>query len=463
MDNNLKKALSPFKRRLAAEAAVRSAADSALAVLACALVLIAALRVLSRPLPAPGWMPAAWLALAALLYAARYRPTAQVIARRIDATGQMDAVSTAVAFQGSDSGLCRLQREETIRLLKRLPPKAVPIHMPVRRIAVCLLLLAAVCAAALVPVGQENPAETRDEAIRLVQARLDSLRTLVEEAELRPEDRAQLLDELDAMQAQLDQGQMDVTALAELSRRMDELVRSVGQLTPVDTYAEALLEYGLLRPIGEAIAAEDEAMLDEALAALESSLIAEEGMQQINALMAVVLEIGGSMKRPVRDSRQDVLAHAFAVLSGKLESAAAMVYNRQDNTKKIQGAFADLRASILDFFAGKDLERETAQEEDHTQRRLSHWAEKPGENEVDYGAVETVYDPPQGALEGYVPGALGADGRIQRIEAPPEGTMEGEVPYGSVYAAYYAAYLQEQDGIPEVLRETVAAYFTSLQ
>ena len=77
--------------------------------------------------------------------------------------------------------------------------------------------------------------------------------------------------------------------------------------------------------------------------------------------------------------------------------------------------------------------------------------------------METVYDPPAGgARDGYVPGALDADGHVQRIAAP-DGPIEGEVPYGSVYGAYYAAYLQAQDQLPRELQETAAAYLLSLQ
>ena len=467
MDGELKRALAPFLRRLWREAAARSGVNGALAVLPLALAGEIVCRALHRPLPGAAGALGAWMLTAALLYVLRDRPTQREAARRIDALGLHEAVGTAVEFQGCDSGMCRMQRAQAVEALERTDPRSLPVSQPVRRGAVCLCLLAALCIVSALPqsVWPDAPGDAaQSDAVSLLQARLDALRQTIETAELRAEDRAQLLAQLDAMQAQLDEGQLDVSALPELSRRMDELAGSVDQLTPVDTYAEALIEIELLRSVGEAIAAEDETALAQAFSEMERRLTGLSGTEQINALMDVVYAIGSSMRRPVRDARQDVLAHAFAVLSGELESAVAMVYNRQDNTRKIAGAFDGAQERVHDFFAGKDLEREeAAQEQEETQRRLSHWADKPGENEINHGEVETVYDPPAGgARDGYVPGALDADGQVQRIAAP-DGPIEGEVPYGSVYGAYYAAYLQAQDQLPRELQETAAAYLLSLQ
>ena len=104
--------------------------------------------------------------------------------------------------------------------------------------------------------------------------------------------------------------------------------------------------------------------------------------------------------------------------------------------------------------------QQAAQEEEPNERQRSHWADRPGENEIDYAAVETVFEPSRASLpEDYVPGALGADGQAQRIAAPE--SVEGEVPFGEVYAAYYAAFLQEQ--LPTALRETAADYLMNLK
>lgn len=462
----LKRALAPFRRRLRREAALKSGVTAALAVLPLALAAEGVCRALRRPLPVPGFALCAWLMLAALLYALHDRPTLRETARRVDALGLHDAVGTAVEYRHSESGMCRMQRAQAVERVRAADPATLPVFVPKKRLVVCACLLAALCVICALPQAAQPDAEAvgQSDAAALLQARLDALRETILAAELRESDRAELLSELDSLQQRLGAGALDVTALAELSRRMDELSGSVGQLTPVDTYAEALMEIELLRPVGEAIAAEDEKRLDDALGALESSLTASSGTEQINALMDVVYAIGSSMRRPVRDERQDVLAHAFAVLSGEMESAAAMVYNRQDNTKKIADALDGVRMRVLDFWAGKDLERRSgAQEEEETQRRLSHWADKPGENEIDYAAVETVFDPRQcGAPEGYVPGALDAQGNRQAIAAPQE-AVAGEVPYGEVFARAYAAFLSGRDQLPQELQEAASAYFLSLQ
>lgn len=462
----LKRALAPFQGRLRREAALRSVAIAGLTVLPLALAGAGVCRALRRPLSLLPWSVGVWALGALLLYALRERPTLRETARRVDALGLHNAVGTAVEYQRSEREICRMQRAQAVERVRATDPATLPVSVPGKRLAACACLLAAlgvVCALPW-PLSPDAEAFAQSDAAALLQARLDALRETILSAELRESDRAELLGELDSLQQRLGDGALDVTSLAELSRRMDELSGSVGQLTPVDTYAEALMEIDLLRPIGEAIAAEDEQKLDDALGALEGSLTASSGTEQINALMDVVYAIGSSMRRPVRDERQDVLAHAFAVLSGEMESAAAMVYNRQDNTEKIAGAIDGVRSRVLDFWAGKDLERKSAaQEEEETQRRLSHWADKPGENEIDYAAVETVFDPRQsGAPEGYVPGALDAQGNRQAIVAPEE-AVAGEVPYGEVYARAYADFLSGREQLPQELQEAASAYFLSLQ
>ena len=463
MDEGLKRALAPYIRRLRREAALRSGVNAGLTVLPVALAAAVYCHAAGRALPVAACALGAWLLLAAALYALLYRPTQREAARRIDALGLHDAVGTAVEYQGSASGMCRMQREQALCALQGVKPQQLSVRVPKRRGVACLCLLAALCVLCAWPVQMKPSSDMQqtDSALDLLAARLDALRETIETSELRASDRAELLAQLNDMQAQLAAGQLDVAAIAELSRRLDELAGTVGQLTPVDTYAEALMEQELLRAVGEAIAAEDETKLAEAFDAMESDLDALSGAEQINALMDVVYAIGGSMRRPVRDERQDVLAHAFAVLSGELESAVAMVYNRQNNEKKIAGAFDNAQARVLDFFAGKDLERQqAAQEEEPVERQRSHWADRPGENEIDYAAVETVFEPARAALpEDYVPGALGADGQAQRIAAPE--SVEGEVPFGEVYADYYAAFLQEQ--LPMALRETAADYLMNLK
>ena len=114
MDEGLKRALAPYMRRLRREAALRSGVNAGLTVLPVALVAAVYCHATGRALPVAACALGAWLLLAAALYALLYRPTQREAARRIDALGLHDAVGTAVEYQGSASGMCRMQREQAL-------------------------------------------------------------------------------------------------------------------------------------------------------------------------------------------------------------------------------------------------------------------------------------------------------------------------------------------------------------
>ena len=114
-DIELKKALRPFMRKLAAESALRSALSGGAIALSVWLAAALVCRVTGRRIEGM-YMLALWAVIAAALYLLRDRPTREKLARRLDAAcGTQDRISTMVEFAGHDSALHELQREDAIR------------------------------------------------------------------------------------------------------------------------------------------------------------------------------------------------------------------------------------------------------------------------------------------------------------------------------------------------------------
>ena len=106
MEKEISRALRPFQKKLAAEAALRAVCVSGLFALPVWLALALARRCFGGAVGRPeALMLPVWALLAAALYALRYRPTQKRLAARLDALCGMDRVATAIpacsaAFSG---------------------------------------------------------------------------------------------------------------------------------------------------------------------------------------------------------------------------------------------------------------------------------------------------------------------------------------------------------------------------
>ena len=136
MEKEISRALRPFQKKLAAEAALRAVCVSGLFALPVWLALALARRCFGGAVGRPeALMLPVWALLAAALYALRYRPTQKRLAARLDALCGMDRVATAMEFSGDSGVLCRLQREDTADRLKKTDVRALPMRL--RRFRCC--------------------------------------------------------------------------------------------------------------------------------------------------------------------------------------------------------------------------------------------------------------------------------------------------------------------------------------
>ena len=152
MEKEISRALRPFQKKLAAEAALRAVCVSGLFALPVWLALALARRCFSGAVGRPeALMLPVWALLAAALYALRYRPTQKRLAARLDALCGMDRVATAMEFSGDSGVLCRLQREDTADRLKKTDVRALPMRWPKKALAACCVLAAMLAAVPLLP------------------------------------------------------------------------------------------------------------------------------------------------------------------------------------------------------------------------------------------------------------------------------------------------------------------------
>ena len=152
MEKEISRALRPFQKKLAAEAALRAVCVSGLFALPVWLALVLARRCFGGAVGRPeALMLPVWALLAAALYALRYRPTQKRLAARLDVLCGMDRVATAMEFSGDSGVLCRLQREDTADRLEKTDVHALPMRWPKKALAACCVLAAMIAAAPLLP------------------------------------------------------------------------------------------------------------------------------------------------------------------------------------------------------------------------------------------------------------------------------------------------------------------------
>ena len=474
---DIRRALRPFTRRLALEGALRSAAAGALTVLPVWLALILLQRIAGIGGKWAGRMPFVLAGVSALWYALFFRPTDKKTAARIDEAGLLARASTMVEFAGSDGVLQRLQREDAAARLKELPLSAIRISLPRRTLIACLFLTALTAAAALAPQAaydalpfaksiqpQENPEAA------MLREKLEQLRGQIDAAELKEADKEKLLAQLETLLLQLDAGRLDLAALSSIRAMMEEMSGVIVELTPRDTYAAVLLEFESLQPLGEAIFGGNMDIVTLVIDSMAHQLLTKDGMAQVDALMDLVYDVNASLAKPLRDKSQENLRQAMMMLASGLESAAELVYSRRDNTAMIETAFDGLKIYISEFL-GVPLQQERYDpyadkwwEDPNAPKQYSAAMRIPAEKEIVLSPAETehVYDPPKAlGMSSYAPGEPDEKGGTQRILAPADEDRDGTVPYGTVYGAYYARYLEAAGGgaLPEALREEAEAYF----
>ena len=483
MEKEISRALRPFQKKLAAEAALRAVCVSGLFALPVWLALALARRCFGGAVGRPeALMLPVWALLAAALYALRYRPTQKRLAARLDALCGMDRVATAMEFSGDSGVLCRLQREDTADRLEKTDVRALPMRWPKKALAACCVLAAMIAAVPLLSeaavervralVAAAAPeAQQESEEIAALREMMQTLRADVAESDIDATERDKLVARLDELLTRLDEGYADIAAVQEIRDAMTGMEQTVQELTPRDTYTAAMIEYESLQKLGEAIYDQNMDTVVMILDSMGRRLHEKTGMEQVDALMNLVYDVNGSLAKPLRDNSQEQLRQAMMMFAGGLESAAEMVYNGRDNTQMIDTALETVETYIRDYLG---VPEEGERYDPFAHMDYGKGSKPSGAPSAEAANVEKpksrmeteyVYDPPEALkASGYQPGALNERGERQRLSADTRERPMGAVPYGEVYGRYYAAYLSmiEDETFPQALREAAQAYMNGL-
>ena len=148
MDFN--QAMKPYRIKLVIEALIRAIMTGLFFGLALSLVSACVFRFIVQEINAVAWIVtlgvgvATAIAIGVSTYLKRFRSNQNKLAKRIDALGLDERVTTMVEFKKDRSYVAKVQREDTMDRVSKLNIKQLKIRFPLFRIISCTAMLLAV-------------------------------------------------------------------------------------------------------------------------------------------------------------------------------------------------------------------------------------------------------------------------------------------------------------------------------
>ncbi|MDO5377181.1 MAG: hypothetical protein Q4G52_02495 [Clostridia bacterium] len=501
----IKQALTPYLRRLRAEALLRAILSGFLAGCAAELLFLLSMHAFAsqpRASVCLALFAAAGLLGAVLGYALCFRPTLRGAAGRLDAAGLEERIRTMVDCDPAATPLHRAQRADALSALTRFAPSRLSLRLPKRLFVLCLLGALAVAAVAALPYDRLSPVpleQPESEEMRLMREMLDSLRAQIEAANLEDEERNRLLAQLEEAGGAMLAGDGSLDQLAQITRAVGEITQELEEIEMFKSWVYRLTAYENLKPLAEALLREDAERTSAVLAEMEAGLLALSGQEQLDALMALKTPIQEELAAGEPDDSEAYLCYAFDSFANDMESAAVYLYSHLNPTLLIHSGFERMKSRMAMLLSGEAVLEEAEDSDDtlyvsrggedadlsaesdsasaggqgdgegqahqmlYSADPDGRWGAGVGTREQQYHAdAERLVEPsliPE--LDGsYIPGARGEDG-VAQLKPAPEEESEGSVPYDQVYGLYYAQLLDQiaSYAIPEDAVEIVEAYF----
>ncbi len=260
--------LRPFIRRLRFESFLKSL----FVALAAGVVASFTALVVMWLLSATNWIvfavvfAAATVVVGVVSYFVIYRLSMHDIIRRIDEAGLQERLTTMEELWDDQSYIAQLQRQDTMRRIKALKPRAVRLALPL--ISGIILLSMSVISAAAAFIPQPQRRVTVDEAIFddykiIIPAVNDLPNKLYQAVEQLPETLPETLrDELDeiikdiedlngSIQDGTDGGDMD--NIADLEDKIDRLDQILNENVKGPLLSDFMKSYTSLRPLSNAL------------------------------------------------------------------------------------------------------------------------------------------------------------------------------------------------------------------
>lgn len=503
----VRQALGGVRRRLRLYHGVQGGTMGLLAAgISCAI-----LAAVSYFVPIPGLLlimaaAAAGLFVLAVLAGLVWPVPLELAARRADAAGLNERAITALVLQG-DTPMTLLQREDAIRHITALPPKAaVPLKPPKRPLLAAGAIALLTCAALAAIPNPQNVVLARREAFqKAMAAQAETVEKAAEELEdsfLTKEEVAALRKLMGDMARELRNArepQQAYLAMDKAQRSLQDLQKNASDRAR-QTAAQAFAQSGL-KALSDAMARSDAKAASEAVGQLKdsdakdtsaalaqaASLLPEGALQSAAAQAAQAMNAGDAQS----------LNAALNALNAAVQSACAG--QSAGAAGNLSALLAQLRAGTLAASQGSSGQGagagqgqgngtgqgtgsgqgtgqgagggagkgSTNQDAGIGKGNTGSMGEGSSPPEYKLGQYEKIYDPTRlnGADDRYSASGQMGEGESQQLQLGPGlGDASGQVPYNEVIFSYQeaAARAAQQESLPEGLRLWVDGYFQAL-
>lgn len=477
---SIKDVLKPFKRRLTAEAWIRSAVLGGMMAAGVAAVLGGVRWFLPDTVTGTGIL----IAFAGVLILGTglsfwllYRPTERDTARRLDSLGMAERVETMLEYEHSASPAACLQREETMARLQGISGKTLGFSVSGTLSALCAALL--VCATVLWFIPDIR-AFSRPPLV-------NELQEMAKDADLSDEFRTELEEILQDLEKELEESKDRDDVDQALDSAMDRLDESVDKEVSREELGNTLKEYDDLKELGEAIQKGDRNQVSSALEHLKEVMEGDPDRQQSvaeqlqNALNDSKTDASNDLREALENMKNG-LSDADTPVEEVLDRAEVEINDALNKQQNAQTLGDQMKEQLGDQMTPGDGKENEGEQEGNGSDNGNSSDQGPegngGEQQGGQSGIDGVGDGNQGSLgnhgrPGQMPDA-GSDGITEgggvgggqtNMKDHVYDPQAGDVSYGQVYAAYVADFLAQAER-GELSADVVAAmnaYFESLK
>ncbi len=459
---SIKDVLKPFKKRLTAEAWIRSVVLGGM-IAACVAVVLGCIHII---LP---WMvteigilltfAGVFVGGTGLSFMFLYRPTKRDTARRLDSLGMSERVETMLEYEHSTAPAALLQREETIDRLRGIKKKDLRLKISKTLSVLCAVFI--LCATVLLFLPEIN-AFSRHPII-------NQLNEMVADANLSEEFKEDLEEIIEELDENLENSENDEEKDQAIEDAMGKIDESVNKEVSKEELGGMLQNYDGLKELGEAIQKGDKDGVSSALDQLKQEMTDNPDKQQSVAdqLQSALNESktdGSNDLREALENMKNGLQNPEKPTEETLDKAESEINNALDKQQNAQTMGEQMKEQL-----GNNMSSGQGQENEGEQEGGQSGGE--GSSEGSSGGSDNSSGSDNNSGNGSGSGGDGASngggvgGGQTNMKDMIFDPQAGEVKYGEVYAAYVASFLAqaEKGELPEDMVEAMNAYLESLK
>ena len=479
---DINKVLRPYKIKLLFEAVINAVllATTSSFFVVFLISLVYHLLVQETPMPSTYMIGGIIFVVAFLIELVLGYPTRKRVAVRMDAIGLQERISTMLALESENTKIAEIQRKDAIAQINKTSPKSLKMRVAKKSLIACGISIFMAVGILFLPYdvfafGTTENLE-QEEKEQIVKDLIEELREEVKQAELDKELKETLDEMIEELEEELEDTESELEQAAKIEEAKEKMKELLEKALTKKQIGEALQNYELTRALGEAISGGDGNKVTEALDGLEK--VSTEDKTKVSELATTLKTALGETDVEV-DSLYEALEN-FALTLSKIdtdsesfsvelattfdvaEKAILEALKKQDEIQKEKDKLEETLEDAKDKTLGNEKEEESDEES----------KEEESDKEANKNDGEQSNKEQQ---EGKPPNGQSPQGNGN--ERPPEGPGEGNtmteeifdpvlgnVPYGKVFAAYYAKYLEalKEGEVPKDLQEIMDKYFSSL-